>query len=340
MTVFDLEARRNKILTLEQESVAENFWQNNVYATEVMKQLEEYRDFVNFWGNLRNELTDLQQLASIVTEEDIVYQELCTRVEKIEEEFKDKEFQLLMNGKYDSLGAILSIRAGAGGVDAQDFAGMLLRMYLKYCEGRKYQVGIVQQTRGEEMGVKKATIVIRGYYAYGYLKNEAGVHRLVRLSPFNADNLRQTSFVSVEILPEIRNSTEVKINTEDIKIDTFRSGGAGGQSVNKTDSAVRVTHLPTGIVVVCQSERSQLQNKEQAMDVLRSKLCMIQEDQQSKERKDLLGDYKPAEWSNQVRSYVLHPYKLVKDHRTGVETVSVENVLEGDLDDFIKVGVS
>lgn len=262
--------------------------------------------------------------------------EIENQAEKIQKEFESLEFKSLLGGEYDKNDVILAIRSGAGGVDAQDWAEMLLRMFLRWAEKNGFSARVVEETRGGEAGIKSATLEISGPYAYGYLKSEAGVHRLVRLSPFNADNLRQTSFAIAEVLPIIEEIAQVHIQPQDLVIDTYRASGAGGQHVNTTDSAVRITHVPTGIVVTCQSERSQLQNKEQAMKVLKARIHQRYLEEQEAEKQKLRGEYKSAEWGNQIRSYVLHPYKMVKDHRTKHETSDAEKVLEGDLNDFME----
>ena len=314
------------------------FWDDNKKAKETMKRIDSLKEITGIWEDLESRIDDLDEITKFIDEkkDKDILKETKERLKKLEKEFLRYEFQTLLGGKYDEADAIVAIHSGAGGVDAQDWSEMLLRMYLRYCEKHKYKTKIIHESRGEEAGIKSVTFIATGSFAYGHLKNEAGVHRLVRLSPFNSDNLRQTSFALVEILPEIISDDEIKIEDDDLKIDTFRSSGAGGQSVNKTDSAVRITHLPTKTVVACQNERSQAQNKEQAMKVLKSKLYKLQEEKEEAEKKKLRGNYASAEWGNQIRSYVLHPYKLVKDHRTNVETADAEKVLDGDLDLFIE----
>ncbi len=303
-----------------------------------MRKLDSHKAIVGFWDDIAKRINDLEELLQIIDEKNDkdILDEAKERLKKLEKTFLEHEFEALMSRKYDSASAIVAIHSGAGGVDAQDWSEMLLRMYLRYAEDHKYKTEIIHTSKGEEAGIKSATFIVSGSFAYGHLKNEAGVHRLVRLSPFNSDNLRQTSFALVEVLPEIESNEDVSIKDDDLKIDTFRSSGAGGQKVNKTDSAVRITHLPTKIVVECQNERSQAQNKETAMQILRSKLYKLQQEKEEAEKKKLRGEYTSAEWGNQIRSYVLHPYKLVKDHRTGVESTDTEAVLNGDIDRFIE----
>lgn len=329
---------RNEIRALEAESQQAGFWNDPAAAGKIMQKMESLRETVAFWGGLEADVLGLAEMAQLAESEadEEMEKEIEAKLVELEKTFAKNEFQIFLGGKYDQANAIVTIRSGAGGVDAQDFAEMLLRMYLRYAERKGFKTNIVQDSRGEEAGIKSATFRVAGRYAYGHLRTEAGVHRLVRLSPFNADNLRQTSFASVEVMPEIEDKGEIEIKDEDIRIDTYRSSGAGGQHVNKTDSAVRITHIPTGIVVACQNERSQMQNKEEAMNLLRSKLFVLKQEQEEKERKDLRGEYKSAEWGNQIRSYVLHPYKMVKDHRTKVETAQAEAVLDGDIEEFIE----
>lgn len=253
----------------------------------------------------------------------------------LRDQFEQMRLTTFLSGKYDDHDAIMSIHAGAGGVDAQDWAEMLLRMFTRFCEKKDFKVTIIDQSRGAEAGIKSVVLEIQGHYAYGYLKSEAGVHRLVRLSEFNPAHTRETSFALVEVLPAIE-ETEFKLNLEDVEIEAKTSRGHGGQSVNTTYSAIRSTHKPTGTTVTIQNERSQAQNKEQALKILASKIAALEEEKRQKERLELRGEFHSAEWGNQIRSYVLHPYKLVKDHRTNYETSSAEDVLEGDLEEFIK----
>ncbi len=322
---------------LEDESQKENFWNNHKQAGKVTKEIESIKKENEQWEGLKKQSNDLKEFVKEIAEDDPEEIELAQdQFAEIRKKFNEFEKQTLFNGSHDKDNAVLSIHAGAGGDDAQDWTEMLMRMFLRYAERRKYHTSILNQSRGGEAGIKSVTIEISGNMAYGNLRSEAGVHRLVRLSPFNADNLRQTSFALVEIVPLLEEAKSIEISPSDLKIDTYRSSGAGGQSVNTTDSAVRITHAPSNIVVTCQNERSQLQNKEKALAILRSKLVQRKEQQEIDKTKKLKGEHKSAEWGNQIRSYVLHPYKMVKDHRTKTQTANVERVLDGDLDEFVE----
>jgi peptide chain release factor 2 len=330
-----LEQKKQKILELEDLSGQVDFWNDNRKATQIMQELGTLKAENFLVERLEQDLNDLSEFSEMLKDSD-GQAEIVKKIVEIEEELNLLELKTLFDGEYDNSGAIILIYAGAGGVDAQDWAEMLLRMYLKWGEKNGFKIKIAEVARGQEAGIKNATLEIFGTYAYGNLKSENGTHRLVRLSPFNSDNLRQTSFAAVEIMPVIEDISEVKIRSEDLRIDVYRSSGAGGQSVNTTDSAVRITHLPTGIVVSCQNERSQLQNKEQAMRILKAKLHKKYLEERELEKRKLRGEHSSAEWGSQIRSYVIHPYKLVKDHRTKMETAQVESVLDGDLQIFIK----
>jgi peptide chain release factor 2 len=319
---------------LEADSAQADFWKDPQVAGQVMKEIEFLKNEIQGVENLEKTVEDLEELLKISEEKD--QPDLEKQLAKIEKETNDLEFKTLLSGPYDKNDVIMAIHSGAGGVDAQDWAEMLVRMYLRWAEKNNFRAKILDESRGGEAGIKSATLEIEGPYAFGNLKSEAGVHRLVRLSPFNADNLRQTSFALVEILPVIGEIKEVKINPEDLKIDTFCASGPGGQSVNTTKSAIRITHISTNIVVSAQSERSQLQNKERAMKILRAKLHQKYLEEQEKEKYKLRGEFKSAEWGNQIRSYVVHPYKMVKDHRTKHETSEAEKVLDGDIQEFIE----
>lgn len=285
----------------------------------------------------KSSLADHSQLLPMTREEkdEAVVSDMTAQLAVLEKSIADKERELRFDGPYDKNATIVTIQAGAGGTDAQDWAEMLERMYMRYAQGRGWQVVSLDRTTGEEAGIKSSTFEIRAPFAFGFMREEAGVHRLVRLSPFNADNLRQTSFARVELIPKLEAKETPEIDEKDLEIDTFRAGGAGGQHVNKTSSAVRIRHIPTGIVVKCQNERSQGQNKAQAMSVLAAKLAILAQEQHVASVKELKGEHKEAAWGNQIRSYVLHPYTMVKDHRTKVETSDTQGVLEGDLSLFI-----
>jgi len=303
-----------------------------------MRELDSLRQTVELWDGLYRKLQDAVEMLQLVEEEqdEEALAELEADVNLLEKELAEHEFQLALSGEHDKDDALLTIHAGAGGTEAQDWASMLLRMYLRWAEKHGYQADIVDHLDGEEAGIKRVTVEIRGPWAYGHLKSERGVHRLVRLSPFDAAHRRHTSFALVEVMPIIEDDVEVKIDPKDLRIDVFRSAGAGGQNVQKNSTAVRITHIPTGIVVTCQNERSQLQNKETALKVLRGKLYNIEMQKIEEEKARLKGKHVDAGWGNQIRSYVLHPYHMVKDLRTGHETGNTDAVLDGELDPFIK----
>lgn len=336
--VLELDARAGEIKALEAESAAPDFWSDPERAKRESQKLAELRKEFDGWNTLRGDAGELDELTAIVESEGDASLEgdIETKLADLEKRYIDLEFTMLFSGKYDASSAVVSIHAGAGGTDAQDWAEMLLRMFIRYAELKGWKTRLVDESRGGEAGIKSATFFVEGRYAYGHLKGEAGVHRLVRQSPFNSDALRQTSFALVEVVPEIDDSVTIEIDPKDLRIDTFMSGGKGGQSVNTTYSAVRIVHIPTKITVSCQNERSQTQNKETAMKILKGKLVALKEEELRKEREKLRGEFHSAEWGNQIRSYVIHPYKMVKDHRTSVETSDTEGVLNGDLDKFVE----
>ena len=334
----DLPSKKTQLEELNKEIQKPDFWDDSSKAQEISQQASNLTKLIETWEGIVEECEELLGLLpEIHPEKDpesaVEFREMVANLEK---NWRKLEVSTFLNGKYDNNNAILTIHAGTGGTDAQDFAEMLLRMYLRYGERMDFPTEILDKSVGDEAGIKSCTFAVKGQFAYGYLKGEAGVHRLVRLSPFNSKNTRETSFVLLEVLPEIHQSQEVDIHKDDLKIDVFRAGGHGGQSVNTTDSAVRITHTPTGIVVQCQDERSQLRNKEKAMKVLQSRLADLMEKQQAKELSDLRGANQDIAWGSQIRSYVLHPYKMVKDHRTGYEEKNPDAVLDGELDGFIE----
>jgi peptide chain release factor 2 len=299
-----------------------------------MKRISYLKEIVDDWNQLKSRIDYLCELALL--DDKTLRRDLTTELTEIEHDLERREFDVLLSGKFDRNNALLAIHAGAGGVDAQDWAQMLERMYLRWAESRQFSTEIFDLSEGEEAGIKSVTIAIKGEYAYGYLRPEKGVHRLVRLSPFDAAHRRHTSFALVEVLPEVEDNAEVEINPDDLKIDYYISSGAGGQNVQKNATAVRITHIPTGLVVTCQNERSQTQNRENAMRVLRSRLVDIKEEEHVATLAELRGEYKKAEWGSQIRSYVLHPYQMVKDHRTDYEVGNAQGVLNGDIDGFIE----
>ncbi|MBP9820871.1 peptide chain release factor 2 [Candidatus Saccharibacteria bacterium] len=331
---LNLDNDKAVIKDLEKKQQEPTFWDNQVSATVSMQKLSKLTAKVKPWQDLHKNVQDILELASL--QDQSLLQDLSVQLKNAQETYKTLKNQLRFNGPYDDHDAILSIFAGAGGTDAQDWAQMLVRMYVRWAEQTTdVSATLIQESAGEEAGIKSATLSISGPLVYGKLKGEHGVHRLVRLSPFNADNLRQTSFAKVDVLPKIDAPNEVQLDEKDLKIDVYRAGGHGGQSVNTTDSAVRVTHLPTNISVAIQNERSQLQNKETALTILRSRLAQLQLEQHASKISELKGPNEQAAWGNQIRNYVLHPYTMVKDTRTKVETTNAQSVLDGNLNDFI-----
>ncbi len=328
-------SKETQLAELDKQIAAPDFWDEPQAAQKVSKLAASLRDEVESWRIFTRRINDSLELAQM--QDDSLRAELESEVAAIESELEKRAFTAMLSGKYDEDSAILAIHAGAGGTDSQDWAEMLQRMYLRWAEARGYQAEILDTTEGEEAGIKSVTIAINGRYAYGYLRSEKGVHRLVRLSPFDAAHRRHTSFALVEILPQVAlDNAEVPIDPADLKIDVYRSSGAGGQNVQKNSTAVRLTHIPSGIVVTCQNERSQGQNRESAMRVLAARLFEIQQAKQEQEIAVLKGDYTKAEWGSQIRSYVLHPYQLVKDHRTEHEVGNSQSVLDGALDGFME----
>lgn len=299
-----------------------------------MKKISTLRDELGGWEKLSDKINSLLELSEL--QDESLRTEIKAELEPVEKELDQRELKTLLGGPYDRGDAILAIHAGAGGTDSQDWAEMLERMYLRWAEQNRYETEILDLTEGEEAGIKSITVLVKGSYAYGYLRAEKGVHRLVRLSPYDSAHRRHTSFAQVEVLPEIEDDEEIHIDPNDVRIDIFKSSGAGGQNVQKNATAVRLTYLPTGMIVTCQNERSQMQNRENAFRVLRGRLAAIREEEQEKQLSALRGEYKKAEWGNQIRSYVLHPYQMVKDHRTNHEVGNTQAVLDGDLNGFIE----
>lgn len=329
---------KDRVTQLETLMNEPGFWDDNEKAQKISQEVSELQKIIESWETIERDCDELLGLVETISPEDDPKgaQELHSMVEKFDKKWKDLVITSFLSGEYDRNNAILSIHAGTGGKDAMDFADMLLRMYMRYAEKRGFQVEVLDRSSGEEVGLKSATLMIKGYLAYGYLKSENGVHRLVRLSPFNTKHTRETSFALVEILPEIDSGKALNIDENDLRVDTYRASGHGGQSVNTTDSAVRITHIPTGLTAQCQNERSQLQNKEQAMKILTAKLQQLMQEQAAETLDDLRGGRKEIKWGSQIRSYVLHPYTMVKDHRTNYETSKVQEVLDGGIEGCIR----
>ncbi len=335
--VFDVANKAKQITNLEEESMAEDFWSDNRKAQAHMQQLNALREEVSTWEDIAAQLNDLHGLAELLEEEpeESMQAEIVESVVGLETKVEQLEFALMLSGEHDQRNAIMSIHAGSGGVDAQDWAEMLLRMYLRWAEKHNFKTEVYEYNEGEEAGIKSATVEITGRYAYGYLRSEVGTHRLIRLSRFDAAHRRHTSFARVEVMPDIEDTIEITIRPEDLDIDTYRSTGAGGQHVNKTDSAVRIRHIPTGIVVTCQNERSQMQNREVAMKLLKARLYEREQKRRDEEAAKLKGEFVQADFGTQIRSVTVHPYNIVKDHRTNYESSDTEGYLAGDVDPFI-----
>ena len=332
--VFDLPQRLEELAELEQQSADPELWNDPDRARQLMRRLSTTRDEISYWTHLRQEVSDAVELASMDDEE--MAADLEREGERLARELDRAEFRLMLSGDYDRGDAILAIHAGAGGTDSQDWADMLLRMYLRWAEQRRFKTEVLDMMEGDGAGIKSVTLSISGSYAYGYARSERGVHRLVRLSPFDSAHRRHTSFALVEVWPDLADDEEVEINPSDLQIDTFRASSAGGQHMQKNETAVRITHIPSGIIVACQNERSQTQNRETALRIIKARLIQIQEEERQKHIEDLRGEHVEAGWGNQIRSYVLHPYQMVKDHRTDHDTGNIQAVLDGLLDPFME----
>lgn len=335
--LFDLDVKRERIKELEDQMSTPDFWNNQAEAQKVIDEVNVLKSYVNNFEEMEKKLDDLEVTYELVKEEDDqeLFEELNQNVNELTNEINDFELQMLLSEPYDANNAILELHPGAGGTESQDWASLLLRMYQRWAENKQFKVETLNYLPGDEAGVKSVTLLIKGHNAYGYLKAEKGVHRLVRISPFDSSGRRHTSFVSCDVLPEMTEDTGIEINSEDINIDTYRASGAGGQHVNKTDSAVRLTHIPTNIIVTCQNERSQIKNREAAMKMLKSKLHQLERERQQEEISAIRGVQKEIGWGSQIRSYIFHPYAMVKDHRTHLDVGNTQAVMDGDIDQFI-----
>ncbi|EHR35749.1 peptide chain release factor 2 [Helcococcus kunzii ATCC 51366] len=336
-TLFDIANKKEKLIELQKKSYENDFWDDSDKAQAIMIEINALKDTTENYSNLSRDIQALRDLLDLMSVEEFIemQDDLTSDLLKTKEGISKLKIETLLSGEYDSNNAIMSIHAGSGGLEATDWAGMLYRMYTRWMDSKKYKYEIAEYNNEEGGGIKSVTLMVKGKNAYGYLKAERGVHRLVRISPFDSNARRHTSFASVDVYPEIDHDTEIEIDEKDLRIDTYRSSGAGGQHVNTTDSAVRITHIPTGVTVSCQTERSQIQNRETAMSMLKAKLVQIKEEEHKEKIEDIQGKYSQISWGSQIRSYVFQPYTLVKDHRTNYEVGNIEKVMDGDLDDFI-----
>ena len=338
MNLFDISTLEKELKKLEAETVDPNFWQDTKNSNKILSRIKKIKNKVLSYRKIENDIKNLKELTELtnIEPDEEIAKDIIKSTKISEKEIEKLEIATLLSGNYDNNNAIVTIHPGAGGTESQDWAEMLYRMYVRWATKNNYEVKELDYLEGEEAGIKSVTFEIIGEYAYGYMKGEMGVHRLVRISPFDSGGRRHTSFASVEVLPEITDDIEIDINPDDLRIDTYRASGTGGQHINKTSSAVRITHIPTNIVVACQSERSQIQNRETAMKMLKSKLFDLKEKEQKEKIEDLKGEQKDIAWGSQIRSYVFCPYTMVKDHRTNYEVGNVEAVMNGEIDEFMR----
>jgi peptide chain release factor 2 len=337
-SIFDLARKKDKLGQLERQTLAPDFWNDADAAQKIQKEHGQLQDVIRGWESKWHDFEETELLLEMAMEENDrdVEEEIALKISEMAADLEDAETECMFSGEHDTSSAIISVHAGAGGTEAQDWVDMLLRMYLRWAETRGFKTVILDHLAGDEAGTKSVTFMVKGRYAYGYLRSELGIHRLVRISPFDTSGRRHTSFASVMVMPELDDSVDINVDEKDLRIDTYRASGAGGQHVNKTDSAIRITHLPTGVVVQCQNERSQHRNKDMAMKMLLSRLYELEKEKQAEQHEGLHGDKKGISWGSQIRSYVLQPYRMIKDHRTEFESGNVDSVLDGNLDSFIK----